>query len=153
KGDVLSAGAVKILASDPIRVWGGAGVLTLDGEDYQGVGDSGMIMVTGAQLGGTEDGIDLSLSGVDPDLSDLATTNILKNARVTIWRLLFDGSGQALLDAQVFERGRVDKVAWKDVPGRSATIVVTVETAARGLGRRSGRTTSDADQRMIDADD
>ena len=153
KGDVTSHGAVEILGTDPFRVWGGAGVLPLGGEDFQGVGDAGLITVTGSQMGGTEDGIELALSGVDPNTADLSTTNLVRNARATIWRLLFDGAGETLLDAQVFERGRVDQLSWKDTPGGEATITTAIETAARGLGRKTGRSTADADQRMIDGDD
>jgi len=152
-GSVTSHGAVKLAATDPFRVWGGVGPLELEGEDYQGIGDAGLVTVTGSQMGGTEDGIELALSGVDPNTADLSTTVFVRNARATIWRLGFDESGEVMLDAQVFERGRVDKLGWRDTPGGEATITVAIETAARGLGRKTGRSTADADQRMIDGDD
>ncbi|MDB5461384.1 MAG: hypothetical protein JWO72_3125 [Caulobacteraceae bacterium] len=158
-GSVLTVGAVKIATTtpSPFRVWGGHGDLVLDDgagpETYTGIGKAGLVGVTGSQLGGTEDGIELSLSGVDPSTIAIIDASDARSARVTIWRLLFDVSGQTLLDATVFERGRLDKITMDDMPGGVAAIKCQVETAARGLGRRTGRMASDADQRMIVAGD
>lgn len=152
-GEVMTGGAVKIDALDPFLAWGGAGDLEIAAEDYIGIGDSVLITATGAQIGGVEDGIEIALSGVDPTTIELGTTTFARNARTAIWRLMFDLSGSVLLHAEMFERGRVDKLTWSDTPGGEAMIKVAVETAARGLGRKTGRTTSDADQRMIDGDD
>lgn len=152
-GDVRTSAAVKILAGDPFLAWGGAGVLTIEAEDYTGIGDAGFVTVSGGQIGGTEDAIALSLSGVEPTVMDLDTTAAARDARTTVWRLMFDGSGQVLLDAQPFDHGRLDKLAWDDTPGAASKLTATVETAARGLGRNTGRLTADADQRMIDAAD
>lgn len=154
-GAVMTAGAVKVATATPFRVWSGHGELALGSpaEAYAGIGDHGLVSVTSSRLGGTEDGIDLTLSGVDPDAAALIDHADVRNARVTIWRLLFDSSGRNLLDASVFERGRVDKLPREDTPGGTSTIRCKVETAARGLGRRTGRMSSDADQRLIQATD
>jgi hypothetical protein len=156
-GAVLSVGAVKIATDDPFRVWGGHGDLLLDDGDgpetYVGIGHAGLVSQTGSQLGGTEDSLSLTLSGVDPNIVGMIDAADPRGASVVVWRLLFDVSGQTLLEATVFDRGRVDKITSTDVPGGTATIVCQVETAARGLGRSTGRTTSDADQRMINPAD
>ncbi len=156
-GNVMTSGAVKIDLVDAFNVWGGAGTIQLtdggDPEDYIGIGQAGLVSVTGQQLGGTEDGIELRLSGVDASIVPIVEAAEIRGARVTIWRLMFDGSGTTLLDAIVFERGRVDKLTTEETPGGTATIIVQVETAARGLGRNTGRMRSDADQRAVDASD
>ena len=149
-GHVLAVQAVRIGTSTPFRVWGGAGSLTLNSETYVGIGDAGLVSVMGAQLGGTEDSISLSLSGVDPTATGvLDGLDSARGASALIWRLLFDPSGELLLDATIWERGRVDAIQMKDIPGGTSTIACTIETAARGLGRQTGRITSDADQRLI----
>lgn len=152
-GQVVTAAAVKIEAADPFLAWTGEGVLTLEGEDYIGVGSNGLVTATGSQIGASADAIELMLSGVDPTTIDLTTVIAARDARMTVYRLMFDSSGQVLLDAQVFERGRLDKLQWVETPGGASAIKVTMETAAKGLGRKTGRLTADADQRMIDADD
>jgi hypothetical protein len=153
-GAVVTAAAVKIETSpDPFLAWTGEGVLTIAGEAYIGVGANGLVTATGSQVGGTADKLELILSAVDPSTIDVTTVLDARDRRVTVYRLMFDSSGQVLLDAQVFERGRIDKLQWVETPGGTSQIKALVETAAKGLGRRTGRLTADADQRMIDPDD
>lgn len=152
-GAVMTSSAVRIGATTPFLVWGGEGDLVLNSETYIGIGDAGLVSVTGSQIGGTEDSISLTLSGVDPAAAAAISAPGISNAPVIIWRLLFDATGHTLLDATIFEQGRLDKLTGVDTPGGTSTITATVETAARGLGRRTGRMTSDADQRLISATD
>ncbi len=152
-GEVITVGAVKIATADPFRVFGGYGEVTLGGEVYQGVGQAGLVSVTGGQLGGAEQAIDLILSGVDPDILPLIEAADVRGAPAVIWRLLFDGAGANLLQASVFARGRVDSMPVEYVPGGTATVRCRIETAARGSGRQTGRMRADADQRQIDAED
>lgn len=154
RGDVLDAGAVKIGEGlDAIRLWSGHGPFTLDGEIYDGVGDRGLIASSGGTLGGAEQGLALSLSGVDPDALSLLELEPLRHAPVLTWRLTFDAAGTHLLEARRLARGRVDTVETEETPGGTATIRIEVEGAARGLGRRGGRTRTDADQRLIESAD
>lgn len=152
-GSAVTHGAVKIMTTPPFLVWSGAGNLTIGADTFVGVGDAGLVMASGGQIGGTEDGITLQLSGVDPDVAGLVDYAALRNAQTEIWRLGCDPSAQVVLDAQVFDRGRLDKVTREDVLGGTATLKAAVETAARGLGKKTGRITSDADQRMINPND
>lgn len=157
--DELDAGrgmrcmALEILCDDPFRVWSGYGDIVLAGETYHGIGAVGMIKATGSQIGGSEQAIEGVLSGVDPAVIPIIATSGVRGARVKIWRLGFDPSGQVLLNASIYARGRVDSMPREDKPGDTATIRCMVETAARGMGRQTGRMTADADQRLIDAAD
>lgn len=152
-GRGITSGAVKVESTPAFRVWGGYGDLTIAGETYIGIGQNGLIEATGSQLGGQEQAVELTLSGVDPDILALVDASAVRKARVTIWRLGFDASATVLLDARVFARGVVDNLKRECTPGGAATLKCVVETAARGLGRVTGRLRSDADQRMVNSAD
>lgn len=155
-GEIITGGAVRVATATPLRVWSGYGELSLSipaPETFLGIGHNGLVRATGGRLGGAERGIELSLSGVDPDVIPLIEQNDVRGAAVVIWRLMFDSSGTQLLGAHVFARGRIDTLPIEDTPGAASTITARIETAARGLGRATGRMRADADQRMIDATD
>lgn len=149
-GEVITAGAVKIATATPLRAWSGYGPLTLNGESFAGVGQAGLVKATGGRLGGTEQAIELSLSGVDSDMLPLLDMADLKGSAVTIWRLMFDGSGSQLLGAHIFAAGRVDGLPVEETPGGSSIIRCRVESAARGSSRSTARLRSDVDQRQLD---
>ncbi|MEG3177056.1 hypothetical protein U1872_12510 [Sphingomonas sp. RB3P16] len=153
KGDAITTGAVEIMTEEPIRVWGGYGVQTLDGEDFDGIGDAGLASVSGGALGGAEQNVTLELSGVEPEVVAMFDASTLRRVVAVLRRLIFDSSGHTLLHAEVFTRGTLDQVPVEETPGGASTIKAMVETAARGLGRRGGRMRTDADQRLIKADD
>lgn len=152
-GGGRDVGAVEILCDPPVRWWGGIGALELLGETYVGIGQHGLVKVSDNQLGGAERSIELTLSGVDPDVLALIVADDLRGSPVTILRLGFDNSGRALLDAQVYDRGKLDRLVQNDTAGGEASLKATVMSAARGGGRATGRMAGDADQRLIDPDD
>lgn len=148
-GRAIVCGAIEILSDPPIRIWGGYGVLTIDGEEYQPLGDRGVAQISGGALGGTAQSIDLSLSGIEPEAIEVLDADEVNRAPVSLFRLIFSGDGQRLLDYHRYSRGRLDPLSVKDIIGSTATISTSIETAARGLGRRGGRMRTDADQRLI----
>jgi hypothetical protein len=148
-GATIVAGAVKFDLPEPLRVWGGFGPLTIDGEDMLGVGDRGLVSTTGAALGGAEQNLTLQLSGVDPTVLAGFSAVAFRRIPAICWRLIFDGSGRTLLDATIFARGRVDQLPIEETPGGTATIKAVIEGAARASGRAGGRMRTDADQRLI----
>lgn len=153
KASAILAGAVEILAGDPVRVWSGHGLLPLDGNTYDPLGNREIGIATGAAIGGVAQNLTLSLSGLEPDLLELLDAASVRSAPVAVWTLIFDGSGETMLDSFVHKRGRVDRVIVRETSGGTATISVEVEGPGRGLGRKTGRMRSDADQRLIDATD
>lgn len=152
-GTAIVTGAVEILCDPPVRVWGGHGPLTLDGNDYVGVGDRGIAQQTAGAVGGVAQGMTLTLSGIDPKALELLEADELRGAPVVTQRLIFKSDGKTLLDAQVFDRGRIDTVESDETIGGRAAIKVAVESAARGLGRSGARMRSDSDQRLINPAD
>lgn len=154
-GTAIVVGAVKIEGEETIRVWGGYGVINLPGEaePFQPLGDRGLVQVAGGALGGAAQAITLSVSGIETDALEVDDTDTAKGAPTTLWRLIFAGDGLTLLDVNVWARGRLDEVVREDEVGGTTTISLLLETAARGLGRRGARLRSDADQRLVKAND
>lgn len=149
-GAAIVSGAASIACTPPVRVWGGPHEITLGGEVYLPLGDRALVQVAGGALGDAAQDITLSLSGIDPETAALLETTGLSGASVVVWRLIFSGDGNSLLDAGIWGRGRVDTVSREEEIGGTAAIVLQVENAAKGLGRRGARMRSDADQRLID---
>jgi hypothetical protein len=152
-GTAIVTGALKVATPSPLRVWGGYEAITLASESYTALGDRMLAQVSGGELGSAELGATIQLSGVDPDVLGSLDMTAARGVDAVVWRLIYDGSGTTLLDAQVFMRGRVDRLTQRDVPGGASTLVAQIEGAARGSGRRSGRMRSDADMRMRSAPD
>lgn len=152
-GTAIVSGAVEILSTPAIRVWGGYGQLLINGATYEGIGDRGMAQVAGGATGGTAQNVTLKLSGIESEVIELLDADEVRGASVAVYRLIFSGDGLTLLDAQVFTRGRLDQLPITETIGGEAAILALIESAARGLGRRGGRMRSDADQRLVKADD
>ena len=150
-GTAIVSGALDIACDPPLRVWGGHGTLELEEGVFEGVGDRGLVQVSGGAIGGSEQNITVSLSGVDPDTLTLLEADEVRDAPAVLWRLIFDGSGTQMLDAHVFRRGRLDQLITDEAIGGQATISAQIEGAARGLGRRGGRVRPAAGQRLGNA--
>ncbi|MBD3746728.1 MAG: hypothetical protein IE932_11015 [Sphingopyxis terrae] len=152
-GTAIVVGAVKIDADPPIRVWGGHGPIELGGEPFDPIGDRSLVQVAGGALGASEQSITLSLSGIEEHVLELLDAEEVEQAPATLWRMIFKGDGVTLLDAHIWKRGRLDELLREDEIGGTSTLTANLETAARGLGRSGGRMRSDADQRLIKAND
>lgn len=156
-GEALVTGAVQITPRDPlldpIRLWGGYGVIQIDGEDYLPLGDKGFAQQNSGAIGGVAQGLTLGVSGIEAAALDLLDADEVKQGSVILYRLIFASDGTELLDAHLFDRGHVDKVDTVETVGGTATINVAIESAARGLGRDGARQRSDSDQRLINATD
>lgn len=148
-GDVIEAGALAVMTSSPVGFWGGDGDLVIDGVTHIGLGDRFMLLETGGALGGEEQGAEVTLSGVDPDVEALRALSDLRGAPVVARRLIFNGTGATLLETEVRIRGRVDQLPGEETPGGESVIRLKIEGVARGAGRRGGRMRTDADQRLI----
>jgi hypothetical protein len=141
----------------PIRLWGGYGDADLPSDEgtstFKGIGDRGLIQSSSGAIGGTAQNTTLGLSGIEAAALDVLEPNEVKEASVVVRRLIYDSAGKTLLGAYVYSRGRLDELKTSEVIGGSAAIQVSVEGAARGLGRRGGRLRSDADQRLVGSSD
>jgi hypothetical protein len=153
KGTVSESGGSST-AAPTLRLWGGYGPITIDGSQFQGIGNSAVAQQTAGALGGVAQGLTIGLSGIEPHVLGLLDDgDQYKGASVVIYRLIFASDGKTLLDAHVFDRGRIDEINSEEVVGSAAAISAAVESAARGLGRSGARQRSDADQRLIAEND
>lgn len=152
-GTAIVSGALEIGCDPPVRVWGGWHPLTFDGRTFDPIGDRGLAQVMGGALGDAAQDITLTLSGIDPETLALLEADELRGAPAILWRLIFDQTGNTLLDGHVWTRGRLDTLEREEEIGGTAALVARLETAAKGLGRRGGRMRSDADQRLLDPAD
>lgn len=157
RGDAIVSAASAVYCTPPVFLWGGQGQWPLAGdtgtETYEGIGDRAMIVASSGVLGGSAQNVVQTLSGVEPAALEVLDATGVKGASAVIRRLIFDSSGTMLLGAYVFARGRIDELNTPETIGGAAAIQVTIEGAARGLGRRGGRLRSDADQRLINSSD
>jgi hypothetical protein len=155
-GEAIVTGAVQItprVGGTPIRLWGGYGVIQIDGNDYQPLGDRGLAQQTAGAIGGVAQGMTLTLSGIEPAALALLDPDEVKGSSVVVYRLIFASDGLTLLDAHIFDRGRGDAVDTNEVIGGPASLEFAVESTARGLGRSGVRQRADYDQRLINPDD
>ncbi|NBB37639.1 hypothetical protein [Sphingobium yanoikuyae] len=152
-GTAIVSGALAIYCDPPVFVWGGVGNIVIDGDTYVGVDDRAIGQVTGGSIGGAEQNVTISLSGINPETLEVLDAAEVNKAPAKLYRMIFDGSGRTMLDCRVFKRGRVDDVTVDEVIGAKASITISIESAARGLGRSGKRMRSDADQRLIDVND
>jgi hypothetical protein len=148
-GEAVVAGAVWFGGDLETGFWGGHGNIAFDGHAFIGLGDKGLVSASAGTLGGQEQGAQLELSGVDPEVMARLDLASLRGVPVVLYRLIFNGTGSTLLHAAVYLRGRVDRASTEETPGGAATLRIGVEGAARGLGRRSERMRTDADQQLI----
>lgn len=152
-GTAIVGGAVEVLGRVPIRLWSGYGELSFAGRTFQPIGNRALAQVSGGALGGAAQNVTLTLSGIDEKALKLLDAEEVQRAPTTLWRLIFSGDGKRLLDAHVYRRGKLDPIRVRDVIGAEATLTTSIESAARGLGRKGGRMRTDADQRLIRASD
>jgi hypothetical protein len=147
KGSLVTGGG-----ASPLRLWGGYGPLTINGETFQGVGAHALAQQNAGAIGGIAQGISLGLSGIDEDavalLDDAAD---FKGASAVVYRLIFANDGKTMLGAHVFDRGRLDTIQTENIIGGTASLLAAVESTARSLGKSGARMRSDSDQRLIDA--
>lgn len=152
-GTAIYAGAIDVLCDPPVRVWSGHVTLTIDHASFLPMADRGLVRVSGGALGSAAANTEMTLSGIDPETMALLDAEEVRRAPVTLWRLIFAGNGNDLLDTEVYQRGRLDQLTTIETIGGEAAIKAMVETAARGLGRKGGRMRSDADQRLVKPND
>lgn len=147
---IVMAGAVRMSFGSTYRLWSGIGDLSMSGEGtFTGCGAMALVAPLSSQVGGAAEGVELRLSGLDPTIAATIDAEDYHQKPVTIWRLVFDASGTALLGQAVFFRGRVDVVRIEEEIGGESAIVMQVEGGRRDMSRAGARMRSDADQRTL----
>lgn len=142
---------------ETIRLWGGYGAKDLPSDEgtstFLGIGDRSLGQQSNAAIGGSAQNLTITLSGIEPAALEVLDAAEIMGAAAVVRRLIFDSAGKTLLGSYVYTRGRVDELKTSEVVGGPASIQLSIEGAARGLGRRGGRLRSDADQRLVNPTD
>lgn len=142
-----------VVAEGHVRVWTGHGTITFNGDDYTGIGSFGGV----SQVEETSDlkatGITLQLSGVPPELLQVALAQIRYNRSATVWLGLLDLDTGALIDDPIilFE-GRTDNASITE-SGETASIQLAVENRLITLDRPRERRYTSEDQQTYYPDD
>lgn len=148
-GEVRVHAALKLVFDDTFKFWSGAGLLNFGDGDYLGVQSAALLPTMTSDLGGAAAGIQIGLSGIDPDLAATTLDESYRQKPAIMWRLFFNLDMTALLDAKVWRRGRVEDMPLEEVIGGASTISLMIEGASRDMQRRGARMVSDSDQRVL----
>lgn len=159
---LIKFGAAHKIFADPVqRVWSGHGTLSIDGEDYLGLGSTNLVADIGYRVGQVADGLQITLGVMHnpqypallQDFMQRALTIDYRGVNAQYYTLFFDDSGTQLLHAEPDYFGSIDEVSGSRTPGASATAVFKIESEAQGVKRNGARLGADADQRAILATD
>lgn len=148
-GEARIHGALKLIFDETHRYWSGSGILDWGDGDYLGVQSASLLPTLGGALGGDAAGLELGLSGIDPDIAAATLDENFRQKPAIIFRLIFDLDGANLLDARPWLRTKVDDMPLDETIGGASTISLMLEGAARDMQRRGSRMLSDSDQRVL----
>lgn len=149
KRRLIQSGALRLSLSPVRRFWGGIGTLTINGEDYLGVGARALVSPISSELGGAAGGVTITLSALDPDIAATIENEDYSQKPCVLRRLIFDENGVDLLSSMVVLRGKLDKVTIREVVGGEAALDFYLENSARDLSRTNSTMMSDVFQRLI----
>lgn len=135
----------------PVRCWSGAGSITVFGNEFLGVGQFGGLSPV-RESGDSPAGLELTLSGVPPDLVAVALAGTYQGRRARVWVGFFNASGALVATPYQIFGGRMDTLT-TTCDGATATISVQCENLMIDLNRsRTSRWTDDEQQRLFPGD-
>ncbi len=152
-GTALVTGALRIMTSPPDCVWGGPGPITADGYTFVGLLENALLTEVAFEIGASEIGINLKVSGVSPQLVPKVMLQDYRGKPTVLYRFVLDQHGTTLLAAVPWFRGTIDNILIIDQPGGASEVTFKIEGVARGLSRAGGRLAADEDQRLIKSTD
>lgn len=133
--------------SGDVRLWGGYGDLTIDGEEYTGGGS--LLNISGVQESGeiSAQGASVVLSGLDASIISIALTENYQNrsCRIIIGTLNSDGQVGAFY---TLFKGRIDTMTIEE-GGDTASIAVSLENRLIDLERPRARRYTNEDQQSL----
>lgn len=115
-------------ASGPVYLWSGYQPTILNGQTYIGAGSLLGISTIEDGSDAHARGIEITLSGIDPNLLGLALNEFQIGVPVTVTLGLFSGPGQSLVNAPVVAWAGVTDQPTIDVDEKTATITIACES-------------------------
>ncbi len=123
----------ELMFATPVRVWTGLGptTATMPGESSQtwdGVGDLGSIDAVRESADGRQNGVNITLSGVDNDLLGSVLTENYQGRSAKMWVVFFDSSYAIVDDPVQFFGGIMDVMSTADGDPNG---IITVQCESR----------------------
>ena len=134
------------VASSTLYIWSGYGSLSWNGQTWLGVGYFGGVSPIQEVNQVQASGVTLSLSGVPPELVEIALAEVRRYLPAKIWLGALDDTGAVIADPFQIRNGRVD-TARITFDGKSAAINITVESRLIAMQNTRERRFTDQDQR------
>jgi len=143
---VLHTCAVELLFdSGPVRMNGSSASITIDGNEYPGLGVLVGLSAIEESYELQSNGMSVSLAGIPRDAIALALTETYQNRPATVWEVLLNRTtGQVLADPLLVFRGRMNQMNVQD--GDTATVEVTLEDYITDLDLPNLSRNTDEDQ-------
>lgn len=148
-GELVMAGAARLVLDQIYRFWSGHGLIEINSEVYKGIGAAALITPVQSSLGGAAEGANIELSNLDPDIVAGTIDSEYHQAPIVLYRLIFADDRQTLLGSAVFMRGRIDTIEISETVGGSAAMRIAVEGPRRDMNRGGSRIRADMDQRVL----
>ena len=126
--------------------------ITFDGNTYVGGAGKFTISALPSVNDMSVQGVSITFSGLDTDALVMTETEDYHQRPVSVYLALMDQAG-GFLSVKRWFTGVTDQAVRREQAGGDATLTVRAEPISRELGRSGARVRSDADQRLIDADD
>lgn len=140
-------------ASRTMRVWNGAGIITIAGYDWEGLGDMGSIDGLTQTREPTSSKVTMRLSGVNSEILTLAarSTEDVQGRPAYVWLQLFDGEWQPIGARLPIFAGRMQRITIQrseasDLSGGERICALEVENVFAARSRPSAGRWTDADQ-------
>lgn len=135
----------------PWRTWTGYGTLVWFGVEWLGIGDALAISPSIESTDTGSEGLELVLSGVDPNRLSLALQEPIQGKDVEIWFGFMDEAGQVIPDPYLEYAGEAEVLS-HDEDGDTATLTLNVETAWSDTAPSDIRYTDQQQQAMFAGD-
>jgi hypothetical protein len=132
-------------ANNTARAWSGLGDLSWGGMTFSGLGDFGSVSTIEETNEVQNQGLQLGLSGISPNLMPEILADLRILGQVTIWLACFDESGQIIADPVIVWQGDSDSAQLVDA-GDHCTAQLSVEDDLADLNRPCFRRYTNEDQ-------
>jgi hypothetical protein len=158
-GNIVDRGMVLFaLPSGNYGFWTGVGPWTYNGILWQGAGTLIQAQPVGQVTDGSAVPIVLTLSAIpnsalSPDVLSTIEAEAYKGAPVRLYKAYFDPDTRALITVRTVWAGTIDTIDHDYTIGGTYTLTANCESRALDHQKTGYRIRSDADQRLIDAND
>ena len=139
--------------SGNVRLWGGIGDLTLEGNDFTGAGNLLTISDISDETDLKTTGVTLSLSGMDTTVLNLALTENYVNRPIKLYLVFLAGGSNELAGSLVTFSGRMQSMTIGDDPDNGIVITLSAENRLIDLQRPCNLRYTNSSQQFVQSGD